>query len=101
MSAVNTPGAGERQPLLPPAALVSDQELHDEENPENLAREPSKDVEDRQRKRSWWTYLWYTILAGLLIFFTVLFIKGFIEADDVDVSLTLSILRLSTNTTVV
>ena len=71
---------------MPPAALVSDQEVHDEENPENLAREPVKDVEERKRKRSWWTILWYTVLTGLGIFFAVIFIKGFIEADDVDVS---------------
>jgi hypothetical protein len=59
----------------------------DEENPENLARAPSKDIDDPKPKRSWWTILWYTVLLGLGIFFTVLFIKGFIEADDVDVSL--------------
>lgn len=79
--------ADERQPLLPPAALVSDQELHDEENPANLAREPAEDVEETKKKRSWWTILWYTVLGALGIFFAVLFIKGFIDADDVNVSL--------------
>lgn len=77
--------AGERQPLLPPTALVSDQEVHDEENPGNLAREPTKDVEEPRKKRSWWKVFWYTVLGGFGIFFAVLFIKGFIEADDVHV----------------
>ncbi|GJE99970.1 hypothetical protein PsYK624_162470 [Phanerochaete sordida] len=79
--------ADERQPLLPPAALVSDQELHDEENPANLAREPAEDVEETKTKRSWWTILWYTVLGALGIFFAVLFIKGFIDADDVNFDL--------------
>lgn len=82
---MSTDVAGERQPLLPPAALVSDQEVHDEENPADLAREPTKDIEEPKRKRSWWSIFWYTILAGFGVFFTALFIKGFIEADDVDV----------------
>lgn len=88
MTVADTPGAGERQPLLPPPEPVSDQDIHDEENPENLASETAKDIDEPKRKRSWWAILWYTILAGLGIFLTVIFIKGFIEADDVDVSYT-------------
>ena len=59
MSANPAAGADERQPLLPPAALVSDQEVpevHDEENPEDLAREDPEDVKESERKRSWWTW---------------------------------------------
>ena len=72
--------ANERQPLLPPAAVASDQEIEGTEV-------PVKDDVPPKEKRSWWTIMWYTVLAALGIFFTVLFIKGFIEADDVNVSL--------------
>ena len=79
------PAIDERQPLLPPAALASDVEVpgHDEENPvvaQQLQESP-------KQKRSWWTIGWYTVLAAFGIFFTVLFIKGFIDADDVEVRL--------------
>lgn len=70
----------ERQPLLPPAALVSDPELpqHDEENP--LVQQ-----DDPKQTRSWWTVAWYTILTAICTFFLALFIKAFIDADDVEV----------------
>lgn len=83
MSAVDTVGNDERQPLLPPTVLVNDQEVHDEENPSNLAR--NDDDEEPKRKRSWWSIFWYTLLAALGVFYAVLFIKGFIEARDVNV----------------
>lgn len=85
----------ERQPLLPPAALASTPLLkptdappsytNDEENQVTEAEAEAEVVEVKQ-KRSWWSIAWYTLLTGLGIFFAVLFIKGFIEADDVEVS---------------
>lgn len=69
--------ATERQPLLPPTALVSDQEIQDGEN---LVKD---DVPPK--KKSWWTIAWYIVLAAAGIFFAALFIKGFIDADDVNV----------------
>ena len=38
-------------------------------------------------KRSWWAIGWYTVLAAASILLLVLFIKGFIDADDVEVRL--------------
>lgn len=70
--------ASERQPLLPPTALVSDQEIQDGEN---LVKD---DVPPK--KKSWWGIAGYIALAVVVIFFTALFIKGFIDADDVNVS---------------
>jgi hypothetical protein len=83
----------ERQPLLPPAALVSPPvqsspppytAIGDEENQADTEDTAEQTVEAKQ-KRSWWSIGWYTLLIGLLIFFAVLFIKGFIDADDVEV----------------
>ncbi len=82
----------ERQPLLSPQQLNVD-------NPEAsgsvAATDPTDDLAtdadvlrpEVERKTYPWTVLWYTILvvAGTLIL--VLFIKGFIDAGDVDVSL--------------
>ncbi len=75
--------ADERQPLLPPTALVSNAELqpHDEETPVQATGE----VEVVKTERTWWTIAWYTAMTALGVFFTVLFVKGFIDADDVEV----------------
>lgn len=75
--------ADERQPLLPPTALVADAELpqHDEEAPAQVIEE----AEVVKTERTWWTIAWYSILTALGVFFTVLFVKGFIDADDVEV----------------
>ena len=70
--------ANERQPLLPSAAVDKDQEIEGSEI-------PAKD-DVLPKERSWSTIIWYTVLTALGIFFAVLFIKGFIEADDVNVS---------------
>ena len=74
----------ERQPLLPPAAIASEQDVQvNGGDPEAPA---TKDDVPVKEKKSWRTYLWYTILTGLGIFVAVLFIKGFIDADDANVS---------------
>lgn len=84
----------ERQPLLPPAALESTPALNDrspsynrDEENQNEERQPAEEsaAEEVKQKRSWWSIAWYTLLTGLGIFFAVLFIKGFIDADDVEV----------------
>jgi len=82
----NSTVVDERQPLLPPAAIASESELpvHDEESPQV---EEEAEITTAKQKRSWWTIGWYSLLTGLGIFFAVLFIKGFIEADDVEFDL--------------
>lgn len=69
---VPSPAIDERQPLL-----TADPD-YDAENP--VADEPIK-------KRSWWAIGWYTVLTLLGGFALGLFIKGFIDADDVEVCL--------------
>ena len=88
-------GEDERQPLLPPAALASDSELHarphaqDEESPiaaDAAGSSDSSDVVEIKTERTWWDVAWRVALTGLAVFFTVLFVKGFIDAKDVNVS---------------
>lgn len=76
--------SNERQPLLPPAAIASEDGV--QVNGGDLEAPANKDDAPVKQKKSWWTYLWYSILTVLGIFFAALFIKGFIEADDVNVS---------------
>ncbi|KAK7682006.1 hypothetical protein QCA50_014970 [Cerrena zonata] len=40
-----------------------------------------------EKKRSWWTIGWYSFLTVAGTFLLALFIKGFIDADDVDFDL--------------
>ena len=92
----------ERQPLLPPPALAGTSGLEDvkgdppvytasdveNQNPSSSAlgeQAEEQEVEEVKEKRSWWSIAWYTVLWGLGTFFAVLFIKGFIDADDVEV----------------
>ena len=42
-----------------------------------------------EKKRTWWQIMWNAVLALLAIFVAVVFIKGFIDADDVEVRLRL------------
>lgn len=39
-----------------------------------------------EKKRSWWTIGWYAVFTVVGVVLLALFIKGFIEADDVEVS---------------
>lgn len=66
----------ERQPLL-----VANE--YDAENPAPEDILPAK-------KRSWWTIGWYSTLSVLGVIAVVLFIKGFIDADDVEVGAVLT-----------
>jgi hypothetical protein len=82
----------ERQPLLSPQQLNAD-------NPEAsgsvTATDPADDLAtdadvlrpEVPRTTYLWTVLWYTILVVVGTLILVLFIKGFIDAGDVDVSL--------------
>ena len=87
----------ERQPLLSP----QQRSIDDSQNIENVAAtltpddsptDPTLDVTkpDLEVKTYLWTVLWYTILVVAGVFILVFFIKGFIDAGDVDVSLYLS-----------
>ena len=89
--------ADERQPLLPPTALVSDADLHERAHPHDEETVSAQQVEGEEvdpelvkeeevkKPRSWAQFAWRAVLVALGVFFTVLFIKGFIDADDVDV----------------
>ena len=80
---------GERQPLLngqqsrPPAAVVAGNSngVYDEEN-------PNPDLVSEEIQPSWgpWRITKYVFWTLLISFGLGLFIKGFIDADDVDVS---------------
>ncbi|KAH8105184.1 mitochondrial carrier [Cristinia sonorae] len=75
---VAVPIADERQPLL------AQSNRNDIENPAPVVEE----VEDPPAKKaSWWTIAWYIVLTGLAIFGLAIFIKGFIDADDVEFDL--------------
>lgn len=63
----------EQTPLLDPEAQVA----ADSERPV-----PPQE----KRTRTWWTTAWHTILAALGVVALLLFIKGVIDTDDVDVS---------------
>ncbi len=63
----------EREPLLSRESQVDAGELEASAPPE--------------KKRSWWTIGWYAAFTILGVVLLALFIKGFIEADDVEVSI--------------
>ena len=48
-----------------------------------------------EKKRTWWQIMWNIVLALLAIFVAVVFIKGFIDADDIEVSIYCLILGAS------
>lgn len=74
---VTVPPTDERTPLLA---------QNDVENPTSAADDDDDTPPDVQKKASWWTTAWYTVLGVLGVLFAVIFIKGFIDADDVEVS---------------
>ena len=87
----------ERQPLLSP----QQQSVDDSQNSGNVAAtvtpdDPPSDANlnvtkpDLEVKTYLWTVLWYIILVVAGVVILVFFIKGFIDAGDVDVSLYLS-----------
>ena len=67
----------ERQPLLGNPQGTD----HDVENPSGSAA-----ASPPTKQRSWWTIGWYAFWSILSIFGLAVFIKGFIDADDVEVS---------------
>jgi len=87
----------ERQPLLSPQQRSVD----DSQTIEYVTATVTPDSDDSptdanvtkpdlEVKTYLWTLLWYFILVVAGIFVLVFFIKGFIDAGDVDVSLFLS-----------
>jgi hypothetical protein len=76
----------EQEPLLPSQLQDVRQ---DEEHSQVLTEEAVR------TKTIFWKIVWYTFLSLVTVFFLALFIKGFIDADDVDVSslVTLVIVR--------
>ncbi|KZT65524.1 mitochondrial carrier [Daedalea quercina L-15889] len=58
----------------------------------NVERDPEEQLDDiddisLEKKTSWWTYGWYTMLIVLVGVALGFFIKGFIDADDVEFDL--------------
>ena len=93
--------ASERQPLLPPTVLLNDTEvherrpLHDEEA--TTPQQPDAPVDEEvqgevvlTKRLTRGQIIWRVFLWSLLAFFLGLFIKGFIDADDVKVRLSAS-----------
>ncbi|KAI0084527.1 mitochondrial carrier [Irpex rosettiformis] len=72
----------EREPLLPSAAALTKNQV-----PSSSTLGEQDEVEEVKTNRSWWRIAWYTLLWGSGILFGVLFIKGFIDADDVEFDL--------------
>lgn len=85
----------ERQPLLPPQQRSVDDpqtigNVTATATPDDLPTDANVTKPDLEVKTYLWTVLWYTILVAVGILILVFFIKGFIDAGDVDVSLFLS-----------
>ena len=74
----------ERQPLLPPAAVAPDEQLphHDEES---LLPASGDNKAAQIQERTWFNIAWNTFWAAAGILLAIVFIKGFIDAKDVDV----------------
>ena len=70
---------GERQPLLPQKPTTSHHE-HGQDEETGAVTEEVVEIKSSARKT-----LWYIVLSLVVIFVLVLFIKGFIDADDVEV----------------
>ena len=73
--------ADERTPLIEPDEEAVRDAAHQEDIP--AAPPPEK-------KRTWWQFAWNVIFAAFAIFVAVVFVKGFIDADDVEVCLALT-----------
>ena len=69
------PGADERQPLLSNVERDPEEQLEDDE---------SDDI-PLEKKMAWWTWGWYAVGTVLIAVALGFFIKGFIDADDVEV----------------
>jgi hypothetical protein len=82
-AAVNENGVGERQPLLPsnPPSYHETGIANDEENAD-AGHVPSPEL----KKRSTWATVYTLVLALILLLLLALFIQGFLDADDVEVT---------------
>ena len=47
-----------------------------------------------EKKRTWWTIGWYAVWTVLGVFVAAVFVKGFIDADDIEVSIVVLLLVL-------
>lgn len=66
----------ERQPLLSIAERDPEEQLEDDE---------SDDAPLEKKPTTWWTWGWYAVGTVLIAVALGFFIKGFIDADDVEV----------------
>jgi len=91
-----SPDDAERQPLLSPQQNSVDNSQTIEYvtatvTPDDLPTDDANVAKpDLEVKTYLWTVLWYITLAAAGVLILVFFIKGFIDAGDVDVSLFLS-----------
>lgn len=72
----------ERQPLLKATSPTRSERTQDEECIDTAT---SQEEEVVQKKTSVWAVLWKVVLGIVVIVLLAAFIKGFIDADDVDV----------------
>lgn len=78
----------ERQPLLRPKddrMQPLDLEAPEEGDALEGSEISPEEVNKVVKRRTWWTYLWWFILFSASLVILALFIKGFIDADDVEV----------------
>ena len=70
-----SPPPDEREPLLSNAERDPEEQLEDGESDDILV----------EKKATWWTWGWYAVGTVLTAVALGFFIKGFIDADDVEV----------------
>lgn len=90
MSAQITASSDEEQPLLHSSSSSRGERTQDEEHID-IPEAHEEDSEVVQKKTSVWKVFWYLVLAVVVIFLLAVFIKGFIDADDVEVRTPLSL----------
>lgn len=83
MSTPNAVVDNERQPLLTKPSDDTTTLVGEASDSGSSTPTPSP-----KQKRSWWSIGWYTVLTLAGAFLLAIFIKGFIDSDDVDVSST-------------
>ena len=74
--------ADERSPLLTRTEEDA-RAVREEEGA--IATEETEAAPSPEKKRTWWQFGWTVVWSALAIFVAVVFVKGFIDADDVEV----------------
>ena len=80
--------ADERSPLL--TRTEEDARAVREEEGVVATDQETEAAPSPEKKRTWWQFGWTVVWSALAIFVAVVFVKGFIDADDVEVCLALA-----------